>query len=200
MIFDMDDMAPHDSHTFLSKTLGPRPVAQVSTIGADGVHNVAPFASTGIICYKPAILFVGISSKKDGGKKDTLLNVEYSGDFVINVVDEDMAESISKAALDYPKDVDEFQMSGITALPCEKVKSPRIKESPISVECKVLQILQYAEAPQIRSVVLGQALVTHIRDGLYTDGQLDIMKKNAIIHYGGEVYCRTTDTFIMKRG
>ncbi|MDP2645681.1 MAG: flavin reductase family protein [Desulfobacterales bacterium] len=199
MSYNLDEMNTHESHTFLAKTLSPRLVVQVSTIGSDGVHNVAPFASTGIICYKPAILYVGISSKKDGSKKDTLLNVEYSGDFVINVVDMDMAESINKAAVDYPKDVDEFPMSGLTALACEKVKSPRVKESPISFECKVLQILQYAEAPNIRSVVLGQAVVVHIRDGLYQDGRMDILKKNVIIHHGGEAYCRSTDIFEMKR-
>ena len=199
MSFNMSNMTTHDSHTFLSKTLSPRLVVQVSTIGSDGVNNVAPFASTGIICYKPAVLFVGISSKNDGGKKDTLLNIEYSGDFVINVVDEDMAESINKAAVDYPINVDEFQISGLTALPFDKVKSPRIKESPISFECKVLQILQYAEAPNIRSVVLGQALVAHIRDGLYTDGHMDILKKNAIVHHGGNTYSRTTDIFEIKK-
>ncbi len=195
MSFNMVNMSAQESHTFLSKTLSPRLVVQVSTIGSDGVHNVAPFASTGIICYKPAILFVGISSKKGGGKKDTLLNVEYSGDFVINVADEDMAESINKAAIEYPKEVDEFQMSGLTAVPCDMVKSPRVKESPISFECRVQQILQYAEAPHIRSVVLGQALVVHIRDGLYTDGHMDILKKNAIVHHGGRTYSRTTDIF-----
>ena len=76
MLFNMDKMTTHDSHTFLSKTFAPRLVVQVSTIGSDGVHNVAPFASSGIICYKPAILFVGISARNDGGKKDTLLNIE----------------------------------------------------------------------------------------------------------------------------
>ncbi|MBU2498504.1 MAG: flavin reductase family protein [Proteobacteria bacterium] len=199
MAIHMTEMNMVVSHNFLSEALSPRLVAVVSTIGSDGVLNVAPFASTGILCYKPAILFVGISSKKGGGKKDTLRNIEDSGDFVLNVVDEEMAEPMNITATDYPKEVNEFEVSGLTAAPCEKVRSPRVKESPISFECRVMQILQFGQAPHVRSVVFGEALAVHIREGLLIDGKIDISKKRAILHFGGELYCRTRDTFELKR-
>ena len=195
-ITDLDHTIVHD---FLAEALSPRPVILVSTVGSDGVLNVAPFASTGIICYKPSILFVGISSKKEGGKKDTLKNIEYSGDFVLNVVDEAMADPMHITAAGYSSDVDEFKESGLTPLPGERVKSPRVKESPVSIECKVMQILQFAETPHIRSVVLGEALLAHFKDDIYRDGKMDISKKKAIAHFSGGSFCRTTDIFEMKR-
>lgn len=199
MAINLSHMNIDDLHTFLAQALSPRLVALVSTIGSDGVLNVAPFASTGIICYKPAILFVGISSKRGGEKKDTLRNIEYSGDFVLNVVDEGMTESMNMAAVEYPKEIDEFEVSGLTATPCEMVKSPRVKESPISFECKVMEILQFGETPHIRSVVFGEALAAHVKEGLYIDGRIDVSKKKAIAHFSGAIYCRTRDMFELKR-
>jgi flavin reductase (DIM6/NTAB) family NADH-FMN oxidoreductase RutF len=199
MAINLAEMNTADSHSFLAETLSPRIVALISTVGSDGVLNVAPFASTGIVCYKPAILFVGVSSKKGGEKKDTLCNMEYNGDFVLNVVDEDMAESMNMTAVEYPKEVDEFEVSGLTALPSERVKSPRVKESPISFECKVMQIIQFGENPHIRHVVFGQAIKAHVKEGLFVDGRIDQSKKKAIAHFGGDTYCRTTDIFELKR-
>ncbi len=195
-ITDLDHTIIHD---LLAEALSPRPVILVSTVGSDGVLNVAPFASTGIICYKPSILFVGISPKKGGGKKDTLENIEYSGDFVLNVVDEDMADPMAITATGYSSDVDEFKESGLTPLPGERVQSPRVKESPVSIECSVMQILQFGETPHIRNVVFGEALLAHFKDEIYRDGKMDISKKKAIAHFSGGFFCRTRDIFEMKR-
>lgn len=195
-ITDLDHTLVHD---LLAEALSPRPVVLVSTVGSDGVLNVAPFASTGIICYKPSILFVGISSKKEGGKKDTLENIEYSGDFVFNVVDEAMADPILITATGYSSDVDEFKESGLTPLPGERVQSPRVKESPVSIECKVLQIFQFGETPHIRSVVFGETLLAHFKDEIYRDGKIDISKKKAIAHFSGGFFCRTRDIFEIKK-
>jgi len=185
-------------HGLLAEALSPRPVMLVSTVGSDGVPNVAPFASTGIICYKPSILFVGISSKNGGGKKDTLVNIEYSGDFVLNVVDEAMADPMFIARTDYPRDVDEFKESGLTPVLGERVKSPRVKESPVSIECKVMQILQFGETPHIRSVVFGEGLLAHFKDEIYRDGKMDFSKKKAIAHFSGGFFCRTRDIFELR--
>ncbi len=196
-ITDLDHTIIHD---LLAEALSPRPVMLVSTVGSDGVLNVAPFASTGIICYKPSILFVGVSSKKGGGKKDTLENIEYSGDFVLNVVDEAMADPMHITATGYPGDVDEFKESGLTPVPGERVKSPRVKESPVSIECSVMQILQFGETPHIRRVVFGKALLAHFKDEIYRDGKVDISKKKAIAHFSGGFFCRTRDILELKKG
>ena len=185
-------------HGLLAEALSPRPVMQVSTIGQNGVLNVAPFASTGIICYKPPILFVGISSKEGGGKKDTLKNIEYSGDFVLNVVDEAMADRMIIARTDYPSDVDEFKESGLTPVSGDRVKSPRVKESPVSIECRVMQILQFGETPHIRNVVFGEGLLAHFKDEIYKDGKMDISKKKAMAHFSGDFFCRTRDIFELR--
>jgi flavin reductase (DIM6/NTAB) family NADH-FMN oxidoreductase RutF len=187
-----------ESHDFLAEALSPRLVILVSTIGEDDVFNVAPFASTGIMCYKPPIVYVGISSRK-GEKKDTLRNIEWSGDFVFNLCDEAMAEAMNKTAVDHPADVDEFKVSGLTPVAGEKVRSPRVKESPLSLECKVTQILQFGRTPALRHAVLGEAVLAHVNDGLYAEGKMDPWKKNAIAHVGGGLYCRTTDIFELRR-
>lgn len=198
MKIDLASLDFHEAHRFLAEALSPRLVTLISTVGSDGAYNVAPFASTGIICYKPAILYIGISSR-NGQKKDTLNNIEFSGDFVLNVVDESLAEPMNKSAAYYPPEVDEFQVCALTAAPGEKVKSPRVMKSPVSLECKVKEVLRFGEDPHIRHVVFGEVLLAHIRNNLFKDGRIDISMKKAIAHFTGGFYCRTTDIFEIKR-
>ena len=198
MDIELAKLSVADSHTLLAEVLSPRLVTLVSTIGPDDVPNVAPFSSVGIICYKPSIIYVGISSRQ-GQKKDTLQNIEFSGDFVISIVDEALAEPMNKTATELPNDVDEFQVAGLTAIASDRVKSPRVKESPISLECKLMQILQFGEVPVIRNVVFGEVLLVHIKDDLYSEGKVSKFEIKAICHFGGGFYCRTRDVFELKR-
>jgi len=192
-------LSKRDSHELLMSAILPRPIAFVSTVGEDGVNNVAPFSCFAPIGMKPALVCLQISQKRDGQKKDTLRNIEFAKDFVVNAVDASMAEAMNQASADYPSDVDEFKEVGLTALKSELVRAPRVGESPISMECKLLQILEFGETPTASHVVIGEVVLVHVRDELWAGDQIDISKWKPIGRLGGQLYCRMTDRFEMRR-
>lgn len=191
-----------DSHELLMSAILPRPIAFVSTVGEDGIFNVAPFSCFAPIGMKPALVCLQISWKRNGQKKDTLRNIEFTRDFVVNVVDESMAEVMNQASADYPSDVNEFKEVGLTAVKSDLIRAPRVAESPINMECKLLQILEFGEistGSTGSNVVIGEVVLVHVKDELWADDQIDISKWKPIGRLGGQLYCRMTDRFEMKR-
>ena len=184
----------HDSmHNIFLGVVVPRPVVLVSTIGEDGIFNLAPFASFATLCNKPAIVKINVGRKKDGQKKDTLVNIESTKDFVISIVTETLAKAMKQASKVYPSDVDEFQEVGLTPAKSDLVKSPLVAESPVNMECKLLEIKKYGDFPQDTSVVIGEVVRIHIKDELYVNGKIQVTALRVIGRIG-DIYCRTTDT------
>ena len=188
-----------EAHRLISGIIVPRPIAFVSTVGKDGVFNLAPFSTFTSISITPAIICFSIVPRRSGLKKDTLANIEFTKDFVINAVDEALGEKMNQTSADYPSCVDEFKEVGLTPARSDIVKAPRLAESPVSMECKLLQILQFGESPNGASLVIGEIVLLHIRDGLWVDEEIQNDALRAIGRLGGDLYCRTTDTFEMKR-
>jgi flavin reductase (DIM6/NTAB) family NADH-FMN oxidoreductase RutF len=189
-----------DAHELLVGIVVPRPIALVSTIGENGVNNVAPFSYYGLLSIKPAILYIGVGAKvRAKQEKDTYKNIQFANDFVVNVVDEALAEPMNQTSADYPSDVDEFKEAGLTAVASELVKSPRVAESPISMECKVWQILTFGKFPENNNVVLGEIVKVHVRDDLWVNDAVQMSKLKAIARLGEELFCRTGDVFELKR-
>ncbi len=139
-------------HNLLGSTIAPLPVALISTIGEDGTYNAAPFSFVTPVCSKPAIICVSFGLRQ-GKKKDTLRNIEFSHDFVINVVDETIISHAIQMSGDYPSSIDEIKEVRLTAVRGEKVKSPRVAESKVSLECRLVQTLELIEEQSPRSVV-----------------------------------------------
>ena len=194
-----DDLDFRERHHLFSGTMVPRGVFLISTIGEDGILNVAPFASIVTVSVQPSLRGFEVSTRKTGQPKDTYRNVCFSNDFVINLVDESMAEAMNKASADYPPEVDEFTETGLTPVPADLVAAPRVGESSASLECKVVQILEFGEFPRISRFVIAEVALVHIKDEYLIDGELDKSKLKAIGRLGGELFCRTSDTFTMKR-
>lgn len=186
-------------HDFFSSVVVPRPIAFVSTVNGAGQYNAAPFSAFTRLTLDPPVLVLAIGRRK-GQKKDTTRNIESTGDFVVNMVDEKLAEAMNKTAADYPPEVDEIKVAGLTAVKCDKVKSPRIAEAPISMECKLIQTVEFGGKPNRSTIILGEILVVHIKDEILSSGKLDPLKAKIIGRLGdGNVFCRTTDTFHMER-
>ena len=186
-------------YELVASAIVPRPIAFVSTIGKDGVFNLAPFSFFAPLCLKPVILAFSMGWKRDGQKKDTLKNVEFSRDFVVNVVTEPLAEAMNKSAFEYPSEVDEFKEVGLTPKRADLVKAPLLAESPVSMECKVVQILEFGESGVGNHVVIGEVVLVHVQDGLWVGDHVEATKLGAIGRLGEDLYCRTTDTFEMKK-
>ena len=187
------------AHELLVGTALPRPIAFVSTIGERGVYNLAPFSFFIPMSVKPAIVGIGIGRKRDGAKKDTLVNIELTKDFVINLVTEALAEPMNQTAGEYPPEVDEFRVAGLNPTRADFVKSPLLAESPVNMECRLLQILEYGKFPRINNFVIGEIIQVHVKDEFWGDGEIQSSKLQAIGRMGGDQYCRTRDVFEMKR-
>jgi flavin reductase (DIM6/NTAB) family NADH-FMN oxidoreductase RutF len=145
-------------------------------------------------------IIVGLSiGRKRGGKKDTLVNIEATGGYVINAVTEALAGKMNQTSADYPPDVDEFAEVGLTPVPSDLVCAPRVGESAISLECRLMQILEFGNAPRLTSFVIGEVVMVHIRDEFCAGGELCAERLDLVGRLGGKRYCRITDAFEMDR-
>ncbi len=161
----------------------PRPIAFVSTVSAAGRHNAAPFSYFNAISSRPPL--VGIAINQRGGEpKDTLRNIREVGDFVVNVVTEDMAARVVRASGDWPAEVDELELTGLTPAPARMVQSPLVAESPIRLECRLERIIELGEA----SFVVGEILCVHVDEAVLTDGRVDVAKLKPLGRLGGDGY------------
>lgn len=174
----------------------PRPIAWVSTVSAGGVYNVAPFSFFMAVCNDPPTLAFS-SGRRAGNKKDTVHNLEVSGDFVVNIVDDALAEQMNLTSGEYPPDVDEFQLVGLTPEVGVRVRAPRVVEAPISMECRLTQVLPVGRGPH--SLVLGEVVYFHVRDHLYDDGRIDLHALHPVGRLAGQMYTHVHDIFEMKR-
>ncbi len=193
------ELTKMESHELMMSAIVPRPIAFVSTIGENGVFNLAPYSSFAPVGTSPAFVCFHTGLKRDGQKKDTLLNIQFSKDFVINVVTEELAGAMNRTAADFPADVDEFKEAGLTPVPCDLVKAPRLAESPVNLECKLFQILELPPSPAAGHLIIGQVVLVHASDDLWTGKDIDITKLRAIGRLGGQLYCKVSDIFEMKR-
>lgn len=182
----------------------PRPIAWVSSVAPDGARNLAPFSYFMAITDDPPT--IAFSSAPRAGapgsprpRKDTARNVEATGAFVVNVVDDARAEAMNLTSGDYAPDVDEFALAGLTAAPGVKVAVPRVAEAPISLECRLAQIIPVGNAPH--SLVLGEIVYFHVRDDVYdaATGRIDVHRLQPVGRLAGNLYARIHDIFEMKR-
>jgi flavin reductase (DIM6/NTAB) family NADH-FMN oxidoreductase RutF len=197
------DPSEHDYRNIYKLMVGvivPRPIAFVSTISPNGIRNLAPFSFfTGISANPPVICFCPMIRGSDSGRKDTLRNIEAVKEFVVNVVSEEFAEQMNACSAEFPPEVDEFEVSGLTPVSSDLVKPPRVKESHINMECRLLQIVDVSAKPLGGSLVIGEVLRFHIDDSLFDNYKIDPDKLHAIGRMGGPTYTRTTDCFDMIR-
>ena len=199
MKIDPAALDSREIHELMVGCVAPRPIAFVSTIGEDGVYNVAPFSFFTLLSMHPTVVGFAIGRKRGGSKKDTLVNIEFSRDYVINVVSEAIASPMNQASGDYPSHVDEFRETGLTPVASDLVKPPRVAESPIQIECRLMQIMEFGAFPRIHNFIVGEVLVVHVQDDLIVDGVIKSDRLKAVGRLGEDLYCRTGDLFEMKR-
>lgn len=199
MELDPAQMKSADVYALMISIIQPRPIAWVSTQGQDGSLNLAPFSFFTGITAKPMSLCYAPVNDRDGRKKDTLLNVEQTGQFVVNIATEETAEKMNQTSADYPYGVSEFEKAGLTPAPSLKVKPPRVKESPVNLECELIQVVTISEGPLGGHVVIGRVIYMHINDRIWKNNAVSHADLKAIGRLEGAWYTRIADTFQMPR-
>src|SRR5579859_5470144 len=165
MHFDLGKMPTQDGYKLLISTVVPRPIALATTVDPKGNVNAAPFSFFNAMSSDPPVVVLGIngSGPEGRGYKDTEQNIRDTGEFVVNLVDEALAERMNICAVDFPTEIGELDIARLTALPSAGVKPPRIAESPVSFECRRMTGLSLGA----RSVLeVGRVVHIHIRDDL----------------------------------
>ncbi len=166
MEFDFDRLTKQERYKLLVSFIVPRPIALVTTIDADGVSNAGPMSFFNVFGDEPPILILGIQHRPDGRFKDTTQNIHDSGEFVVNLVNEQIAPHMITTSLDFAPEEDEVSASGLTLAPSRNLRAGRILEAPVSMECRKTESLEYPS----RSVIVGEVLHMHIQDK-YIDPQ-----------------------------
>lgn len=181
-------------HAHLLGSIGPRPICFASTIDENGVPNVSPFSFFNVFGSKPPIVVFSPARRvRDNTTKHTLQNAQATGEVVINVVNFDIVQQVNLASCEYPKGVSEFEKAGLTALPSDMVKPFRVKESPVQLECKVLQIIETGQEGGAGNLIVCEVLCMHIDDAILgTDGKIDPHKIDLVARMGGDYYCRAS--------
>ena len=196
MKIDPKSLSKRQLHLFMGNLVVPRPIALVSTISPEGVSNLAPYSLFNIVCYHPVpIVFFTPMRKADGLKKDSLVNVELTEEFVINLVTEEIAEKMNITSGAYPPEVDEFTVSQFTPVPADLVGAPLVKESPFNLECRLHRIVSFGKPDIAGDMIMGEVLRVHVRDELWNDGIINANHAHLIGRMGWGLYTRTRDLF-----
>ncbi len=197
MTIDPAATAPHQVYKILIGSIVPRPIAFVSSISPEGKLNLAPFSFFNAICGDPPTVAFATSFREP--RKDTYMNVKATGEFVVNIVSEEIAEKMSLCSGDYPYGADEFEISGLTAVPSDLVRPTRVRESHVNMECKLVQIVEVSTRPNGGSLIIGEVVRFHVDDAIIDNFRIDADKLRAIGRMGGNEYSRTRDRFEMIR-
>jgi flavin reductase (DIM6/NTAB) family NADH-FMN oxidoreductase RutF len=200
MLFDFAAINAENAYKLLVSTVVPRPIAWVTTQDTDGTLNAAPFSFFNAVSGNPPVVVIGIGGREPGDIKDTGGNIRRTGEFVVNLVSNRLAEQMNITAIDFPRHVNELAEARLTTIASARVRPPRIAESPVSLECERLVIV---EVGVDRAVVLGRVLAIHIADEFVLDRERCYVDTPALEligrMHGRGWYSRTSDRFEMPR-
>lgn len=179
-----------ENYFLLTNLVVPRPIAWVSSLAADGTRNLAPHSYFNIVSTDPPIVHFTST-----GRKDTLTNVERSGEFVVSLVSRDLVEQMNLTAADFPPDEDEFTWAGVTAEPSTSVRPPRVARARAALECRVRTILEMGNG----NMVFGDVVTVHLDDRIWAEGRVDVPALQPVGRLGGSAYAPVTEIFKLVR-
>lgn len=181
----------------LAGAVVPRPIAWVSSLSPEGTENLAPYSFFNVVSTTPPVVMFAPAdrSNRPEGLSDSALNARETGEFVVNVVTEPLAEAMNATSASLPPGESEFDHAGLDRAPSEKVAPPRVAEAEVAFECELYEFVEIGAS----SMVLGEVVSVYLDEGVTTDGKLDVGKLDAVGRLAGSYYCRTGDRFRMER-
>lgn len=200
MLIDPAELERAELSGLVNGLVYPRPIAWVSTLGADGSRNLAPFSFFNAFCFHPTpVVAIGPGSRR-GVNKDSLGNIRETGEFVVNAVDEALAETVNLCSGEFPPEVDEWEVADVEPAPSDDVRPARVAASPVSLECRVREIVELGtpELPS-NSLVVGAVTRIHVIDEAM-DGMTPCPEALDLVgRLGGSLWCTTRDRFSLPR-
>lgn len=199
MRFDMQKLSGQERYKIMASSIVPRPIAWITSVSADGLRNAAPFSFFNMMGNTPPTVTIGLMPQ-EGRLKDTAANILATGEFVINLVDEEHAEAMNLTCIDAPADIDEIDLAGLAVEPSETVAPPRIATAPVSMECRMLSSV--VTGP-LQTIVIGEVTMVHIRDEFVLDAErcyIDTPRLGLVARmHGSGGYLRSGDYFQIDR-
>lgn len=199
MHFSSDQISSETAYKLLVSTIVPRPIAFVTSMDLEGNLNGAPFSFFNAMGSAPPVIVLGFQPNSDGSQKNTPNNIISTKEFVVNIVDEPLAVQMNICASSLPPDVDELALANIDTVSSLDIASPRIKASPASMECRLIESVSLSGNGQI---IIGEIIHFHLRDDVVTQIdplRIDINKLAPISRLNGPFYGRITDQFKIER-
>jgi flavin reductase (DIM6/NTAB) family NADH-FMN oxidoreductase RutF len=195
MQYAASEITPHERYKLLISFVLPRPIAWVTTIGPTGVVNAAPFSFFNVFANDPPLVIIAIDKRPDGRIKDTWVNIERTGQFVVNLADELLAEKMHQSSGDFPPEIGEPNYLGLSTAPSVDVAPPRIAQAPWALECRTWQVINVKDD---RQLVIGEGLRFHVRDELWDPQAMRVHTEryHPIGRMFADRYCRTDDRVI----
>jgi flavin reductase (DIM6/NTAB) family NADH-FMN oxidoreductase RutF len=189
-------------HNPFKSLIVPRPIGWISTMSADGVHNLAPYSQFQMVNSECPFVMVGCGQNRMGKRKDTVVNIEQTGEFVYNIATYDLRLAMNATAAELPPEADEFVVAGLTKAPSVRVKPCRVAESPIQMECQYYQTIRlpgYATSQSV-DMIIGKVVLIHIKDEVIdAKGKVDIVKIRPLARLGYQDYACVDRIFELIR-
>ncbi|XZE55318.1 flavin reductase family protein [Planctomycetaceae bacterium SH139] len=200
MLIDPTQISKRALYGHMTHLITPRPIAWVSTRSSAGCDNLAPFSYFNAVGTAPPMLMFCPANKADGSKKDTLRNVEQTGQFVVNVVSANLAQPMNASAAEFEAETSEFAACGLTPAASRHVAPPRVAEALAAFECELHTVMLLGSGPAGTNLVLGKILAIHVDDRcLDSAGQVDPQIMDSLGRMGGSAYATTRDRFELPR-
>lgn len=199
MQFDPAQIDAQLAYKLMASLVVPRPIGWASTISPDGRHNLAPFSFFMMITSTPPHIAISVGAR-EGHAKDTLRNLREVGEFVINTVSAELGPAMVVTAAEWPPDVDEFAVAGLTPAPSAVVRPARVAEAPAHLECVVRQIMPVGDLPYGAHLVIAEVVRIHVRDDLLLENnRIDLRRLRAVGRLTGDWYCSTAEQYELRR-
>lgn len=196
---DPSSISQPELHSILLTAVAPRPICFASTIDKEGNVNLSPYSFFNVFSSAPPVMIFSPSrSGRDGTFKHTYLNIKEVPEVVINVVNYSMVEQMSLSSTAYDRGVNEFEKAGFTEVPSELIKPPRVKESPVSFECSVSQVIELADSPGAGNLIITKVERIHINEAFFTNGVLDTKKLDLVGRMGGSWYVKANNDALFE--
>ena len=197
---DPTELSLADAHRLLLHCVAPRPIAFTSTISPEGIPNLAPFSYFMAGGANPPSVVISPLTDRTGNPKDTLRNIEATGEYVINVVTYAIREQMNYASAEFPYGVNEWQEAGFTAAPSVKVRPARVAESPLSIECRLQQVVRHGTEALSANYVIGEVVYFHVSKAIMPEGVIDATLVDYIARMGGDWYARADGGSMFEMG